>query len=111
MSDFTRVATTFQLLHGRATSLRSKHGGVLRVTVGRLWITSDHTQEDYFLEVGDVFESPSGAHVVAETWNQNKEGSAVFEWLECGGIEPFTCIASVTSDQSNSEILNKPNRS
>ncbi len=78
MSDFTRVATTFQLLHGHTTSLRSELGGVLRVTGGRLWITSDHTQDDYFLEAGDLFEVPGGAHVVAETWNQNKTGSAEF---------------------------------
>ena len=78
MSDFTRVATTFQLLHGHTTSLRSEQGGVLRVTGGRLWITSDHTQEDYFLEAGDLFKVPGGAHVVAETWNQNKAGSAEF---------------------------------
>ena len=78
MSDFTRVATTFQLLHGHTTSLHSEQGGVLRVTGGRLWITSDHTQEDYFLEAGDLFEVPGGAHVVAETWNQNKTGLAEF---------------------------------
>jgi hypothetical protein len=78
MSDFTRVATAHELLHGRAMSLKFEHHGVLRVTSGRLWITSNHTQEDYFLEAGDTFEVPSGAHVVAETWNQNKAGSAEF---------------------------------
>jgi hypothetical protein len=88
MSDFTRVATTFQLLHGHATSLRSKQGGLLRVTGGRLWITSDHTQDDYFLEAPDTFEVPACAHVVAETWNQNKTGSAVFEWLEATSQHP-----------------------
>ena len=78
MSDFTRVTTTFQLLHGHATSLRSMQGGVLRVTGGRLWITSDHTQEDYFLEAGDKLDIPSNAHVVLETWNRNRAGLALF---------------------------------
>ena len=78
MRDFTRVATTLQLLHGHTASLRSTLGGVLRVTGGRLWITSDHTQEDYFLEAGDLFDVLGGAHVVAETWNQNKTGLAEF---------------------------------
>jgi hypothetical protein len=82
MSDFTRVAIArehhHELQHGHVMSLQSEQHGVLRVASGRLWITSDHTQKDYFLEAGDLFEVPGGAHVVAETWNQNKTGSAEF---------------------------------
>jgi hypothetical protein len=82
MSDRARVTTTFQLLHGHATSLRSEQGGVLRVTGGRLYVTTGQSPEDYFLETGDTLDIPSNAHVVLETWNQNKVGSAKFEWLE-----------------------------
>ena len=82
MSDFTRVAITRELLHGRVMSLQSEQHGSLCVTSGRLYVTTDQSPEDYFLEAGDTLAVPNNAHVVVETWNQNSVGIAVFEWRE-----------------------------
>jgi hypothetical protein len=78
MSDFTRVASARELLHGHVMSLNAKQHGVLRVTSGRLYVTTDQSPEDYFLEAGDTLDVPKSAHVVVETWNQNRAGFAEF---------------------------------
>lgn len=91
MSDFTRVAITHEhhheLQHGHVMSLNSEQHGVLRVTSGRLYVTLADSPEDYFLETGDTLDVPKSVHVVVETWNQDKVGSAEFEWLEASLIE------------------------
>ena len=79
-------------------SLKFEQQGVLRVTSGRLYVTTDQSPHDYFLEAGDTLDAPAGAHVVAETWNQNREGVAVFEWLEL--ISPHPPSLSQTSAAS-----------
>ncbi len=101
MSNFTRVATTaHELLHGHAMSLKSEHHGVLRVTSGRLYVTTDQSPDDYFLEASETLDTPAGAHVVVETWNQNRSGLAEFEWLEL--ISPHPPSLSQTSAASRS---------
>lgn len=78
MSDFIRVATTHELLHGHVMSLNAKQLGVLRVTSGRLYVTLAESLEDYFLEAGDTLGVPSNVHAVVETWNHNRTGLAEF---------------------------------
>ncbi len=56
--------------------------GVLRVTTGRVWVTTDQMREDYFLHAGELLAIDAGVHVVIEAWNQNKSGLALLDWLE-----------------------------
>ena len=88
MSDSIRVANICQLPHGRVLSFYPELGGTLRVHSGRLWVTSDHSQGDYFLAAGDTFDAPAGAHVVAEAWNQSRGEAAVFEWTAVTSPHP-----------------------
>ncbi|MDI9334140.1 MAG: DUF2917 domain-containing protein [Cytophagales bacterium] len=83
----TRVAIAHELPHGHAMSLNAKQPSVLRVTSGRLYVTTNQSPEDYFLAAGDTLDVPAGAHAVVETWNQNKSGVAVFDWIEQGAPE------------------------
>jgi Protein of unknown function (DUF2917) len=72
----------FELPHGHAMSLKPEQHGALCVKSGRLYVTTNRAVDDYFLETGDTLFVQAGAHIVAEAWNQNKAGMAMFEWIE-----------------------------
>ncbi len=67
-----------RLPHGQLLSLYPSRDAILHVKTGRLWITTDQSQDDYFVHAGETLALPGGAHVVVEAWNQNKLCDAVF---------------------------------
>jgi hypothetical protein len=78
-----------QLSHGHVISLYPRQDGALRVISGRLYVTTNQSPEDYFLEAGEELYLNADTHVVIETWNQDRMGAAVFAWQSADAAEPI----------------------
>jgi Protein of unknown function (DUF2917) len=57
----------------------------IRVTQGRLWVTTTESREDYVVHAGEHMQFAAGAHVVLEAWSQNQRSDARFAWI---GVPP-----------------------
>jgi Protein of unknown function (DUF2917) len=72
----------FHLHHGESLSLFPLNTCCVSVTQGRLWITTDQSREDFFVNAGEQMTFPSKTHIVLEAWNKDVTSDAVFAWSE-----------------------------
>ncbi len=70
------------LSHGQILSLYPRQPSHIHVLQGRLWITSNDSQDDYFVHAGESMQFAAGTHLVLEAWNQNKLSDAQFAWTD-----------------------------
>lgn len=90
----------FELPHGQVYSLHTVQGGAVHVLTGRVWVTTNQSADDYFLEAGESLTINAGAHVVLETWNQSKEGCAMFDWAQITSPHPPSPAQTSAASQS-----------
>ncbi len=100
------VAGSWQLVAGRAISLRPRLAGVLRITQGQVWATLDGPQQgagnesgDHFLQSGQRLLVGAGQHLVLEPWTESGEAPVYFEWT------PVAAAGSVPAARWNATVI------
>lgn len=75
----------------RTVSFKPKAHSLLRITQGRVWVTSGGRQGlagqassgDVVLHAGDELAVPAGAHLVMESWPVRPGDSVRYDWSTC----------------------------
>ncbi|MDP3616632.1 MAG: DUF2917 domain-containing protein [Rhodoferax sp.] len=100
------VAGSWQLVAGRAISLRPRQAGVLGITQGRVWATLGSPQRgagnesgDHFLQRGQRLLVGAGQHLVLEPWREPGEAPVYFEWT------PVTAAVGVPGTRWSATVM------